>query len=138
MSTKENKALVRQYFEEVWNQRNLQALGAYVTDDVRDYAGNPDPTPGHGSVIAHHQAVFSRLSDFHIELEDLIAEGDTVVAFWTSHGTDVATGKRLSGVRAISRLRVVGGKVAEYRVLADYASIQRQLADVPAARAPGR
>ncbi|MHB8573799.1 MAG: ester cyclase [Dehalococcoidia bacterium] len=89
MSSEDNKALVRRYFEEVWNKGNSAALGEFVTDDVRDYAPGPNPTPGHGSVIAHHQQVFANLLDFHIEMEEFVAEGDVV--FWTGTATHAQT-----------------------------------------------
>jgi len=132
-----NKAVVRRYYDEVWNQRNLAVLGELVTDDVRDYGNRSvaDRGPGQESVLTHYRTVMAAYLDFHIEPEELVAEGDTVVVFWVATGREAKTQQPFR-VRAISRLQLVGGKIAEYRVLADFASLRQQVADgrVPDAR----
>jgi ketosteroid isomerase-like protein len=130
MSLDENKAVVRRYFEEVWNQRNLAVLGELVAADIRDYGDVSvrDRPPGHAGVLAHYRGVMSAFLDFHLELEEFVAEGDTVVVFWVATGREAKTQQPFRA-RAISRLQVVGGKITEYRVLADFASVRQQVAD---------
>lgn len=130
MSLDENKAVVRRHFEEVWNQRNLDILGELVADDVQDYGdvSTSDRPPGHAGILAHYRGVMAAFLDFHLEPEELVAEGDTVVVFWVGTGKDAKTQQPFRA-RAISRLQLVGGKITEYRVLADFASLRQQVAD---------
>jgi ketosteroid isomerase-like protein len=136
VSLEENKEVVRRYFDEVWTKGNLAALGDYVTDDVRDYALGPDPLPGPGSVLAHHKLVMTNLRQFHVAIEELVAEGDLVVAFWTGSAVHAASGLPVSAP-AVSRLRVLGGKIAEYRVLSDRGNRPQQPAVGGTAAASG-
>jgi ketosteroid isomerase-like protein len=130
MGLAENKALVCGHFEEVWNKRNIDVLTGYVSPDAVDYGdvNTIGRKPGHDGFREHYYGVQSRIANFHIEPEDVVAEGDTVVVFWVASGTmaDATTPFR---ARAVSRLRVVEGKIVEYRVLPDWRAVQQQGAD---------
>jgi predicted SnoaL-like aldol condensation-catalyzing enzyme len=87
MSTTANKEIVRRFYEEVFNQRNIDAIDELVHPEFL----NHDPTPVasrdpesmkqfiHTITQAfpdHHHAIFQRKGFAN---EDLIAEGDQVV-----------------------------------------------------------
>jgi predicted ester cyclase len=86
MTELNNKSLVRRYYEEVLNQRQLQ-----VFDDLAD--------PGFVSYLAddssidlevYKQAIAGTLAaipDLTVTIEDQIAEGDKVVTRWKATGT---------------------------------------------------
>jgi predicted ester cyclase len=87
--SEENKALVRRYFEEIWDKGNLDLIDAlFTTDFVRH---GPTGTEGEvrgpegfkGLVSTYRSA----LPDLRVPIEDLVAEGDRVVARWTARGT---------------------------------------------------
>jgi predicted ester cyclase len=86
--------------------------------------------------IAATRAAFP---DASITTEDLIAEGDKVVVRARMNATHQgpfmgipATGKRISGITAISINRVVNGKFVERWNLIDRLSLLQQLGLIPA------
>ncbi len=120
MNAEANKALVRRFYDEVWNQGNLDVADEvfapdYVRHDLR--ASEPAPGPdGQKQIAAGFRAAFPDL-EFKVDL--LLAEGDYVAGRWTATGTHLgpwggvpATGRsmRFSGVNVF---RFVDGKVAE-------------------------
>src|SRR4051794_427323 len=111
MSTAENKALARRYFEEFHNQRQLD-IGAHIlAPDLLD------PTLG---VAATLRAAFP---DYQLTIDDQIAEADRVATIWTGSGTH--QGEWASPMGPISpagkavtwtgttTLRIAEGKIAE-------------------------
>jgi steroid delta-isomerase-like uncharacterized protein len=104
MPTDANKALIREFFEQVWNQGDESAIARFIAED----AGGNDPDFGMGREgftrqWRQWQAAFS---DLHFEIEEMVAEGDTVVARWTLTGTH--TGPFL-GLAPTGRAIRVGG-----------------------------
>jgi steroid delta-isomerase-like uncharacterized protein len=85
MSTSGNAALVRRFFEEVWNQGSEAAIDAYIAADA---VGN-DPSFGAGreAFRAQWRKWRAAFPNIHFAVEDVIAEGDTVVTRWTLTGT---------------------------------------------------
>src|SRR5579859_965872 len=87
MSTVENKALLRRYIEEAFNQGNLAVIDAASTpQSVTHVPGAPDVTgiAGAKQFVTQYRAAFP---DLHLTIDDEVADGDTVVQRWTSRGT---------------------------------------------------
>lgn len=87
MSNEANKTIVRRWYEEFWNAGKLE-----VADELLhpDYVFTPEYVAGAPSVAACKEgnAIWHQiLPDIHFTIEDMVAEGDTVVARWTAHGT---------------------------------------------------
>ena len=120
MSAEQNKALVRRFYEEVWNRGNVDVAreifaNDYVRHDLRQNRASAG-WQGMAKIASEFRAAFPDLS-MHLDL--LIAEGDLVAARWTTVGTftgswgDVApTGKgvEFSGVNIF---RIRDGRVVE-------------------------
>ncbi len=134
MSTEHNKTLVRHFYEEVWNRGHLDAADEifaedYVRHDLRP--GNAPAGPaGQKKIAADFRAAFP---DLHMTVDLMVAEGDLVVARWTTEGTNTgqwgdvpATGKRarFSGVNIF---RIAQGKVVELWNHRDDLSVMQQL-----------
>src|SRR5215211_6297091 len=126
MSVEENKALVRREQAELWN-----------------HTGNLDPAAelfAAGEVEAAKQeaADFRRgFPDVISTIEDLIAEGDKVVARWRSRATHrgdymgiAPTGKEVE-FTGISFYRIEGGKIAQSWNIEDQFGLMRQIGVVP-------
>ena len=138
MSTEENKALIRRFYEEVFNQRDLAALDEYYAPDHIDHTLPPGLTvdpEGTKQAIAMTLAGFP---DLHVAIEDMIAEGDKVVTRFTTHGTQLGafgnlppSGKRVA-VSTIEITRIAGGKIVEDWGLDDRLGMLQQLGLVPA------
>lgn len=86
--TEENKDLARRDIEEVWNEGNLDLVDEYVAEEfVLHDPAMPDDLrgpAGYKEVVTMYRTAFP---DAHITIEELVAEGDTVVVRWTGRGT---------------------------------------------------
>ena len=108
VSVDENKALVRFLIEEGLNKGNLSVADEHFTADYMVHIpGRSDLPRGPQSfkqVIGMWRAAFP---DFHMTIEDLVAEGNMVANRFTTHGThrrsldgQPAHGKADGGARA--------------------------------------
>jgi steroid delta-isomerase-like uncharacterized protein len=119
MSTHANKALVRRYYDEVLNRRNLAVLDDLLAPTFVSYL------PNGGALQRDHYQQAIRLShatfpDLHVTIEDQIAEDDKVVTRYRAQGTHAAdfagipaTNKPVI-VTAIHIHRVANGKLVEH------------------------
>ena len=86
MSTEENKALVRRFYEEI-DKGNLEAMDELVGEDYLDH--NPPPFPGLASGregLKQAFKIFWEATPGNHHIEEQIAEGDKVVTRLTSYG----------------------------------------------------
>lgn len=126
--SEENKELVRRYYAEVLNGRNLDAVGDYFAD-ARVVEGV-------------RRGCFSYLTafpDLHASIDELIAEGDRVFCRSTMTGTHDGeykgippTGRHVSAESA-EVFRIVDGKFAGYWCMTNVAGLMRQLTEEPVA-----
>ena len=137
MSETENKALVRRFFEEVWNQGDEAAIDAYIAADA--VGNDPDFGTGREAFRAQWRKWRAAFPDLHFAVEDVIAEGDKVVTRWTLTGTHraefigiPATGKRVS-VTGISLDHMVDGQIKAGVDAWDALGLRQQLGVIPAA-----
>ncbi len=140
MSTEDNKTLMRRFFEEVYTEKNLDAIEEFIAPNHIDHAatvppGLPGGPEGSRQIIGMMLTAFP---DLHITVEDMIAEGDKVVVRLTMHGTQQAafgsippTGKQVA-VSTIDIVRIVGGQIAEEWGIDDRLGMLQQLGLVPA------
>ena len=136
MGTAENQQLVRRFFEESINTKNLAAV-----DDVigPTYVNHDMPTPGPGpeGMRAVLQMFFAAFSDMNVVVEQTLGEGDLVATRGRFEGTHdgefmgvPATGKSVS-VKYIDMWRLEGGKAVENWVQLDMLGLMQQLGVVP-------
>jgi predicted ester cyclase len=127
-----NKAVVRGYMEEVLNKGNLAAFDSYFSPDV--VMNNSKDLKRQ---LAGIQSFRSAFPDFHLAIEDQIAEGDKVVTRVRFQGTHrgeyrgvAPIGKqvRYSGI-AIDR--IADGKVVEMWHIADTFALLQQVGAIP-------
>jgi predicted ester cyclase len=119
MSELSNKALVRRYYEEVLNQRQLQVFDELANSSFVSYL--PDGK-GIDSDI-YKQAIagtLAAIADLNVTIEDQIAEDDKVVTRWIAKGTPQVefAGVKPNGkpvtITAIHIHRVQNGKLIEH------------------------
>lgn len=130
----ENKALVRQLFEELDESGgSLDFIDRWMTPDFQTHINSPNPMDlvGYRNFMAGAVAAFS---DMRHEIHYLIAEDDLVAAGITLHMVHrgeylgIAPTGRTVSLEEIVVLRLRDGKVSEEWVLFDLAALQRQLA----------
>jgi steroid delta-isomerase-like uncharacterized protein len=89
-----NKRLVRNWFEEVWNNRNEAAIETMMNLDCRIHGlGDEDELliGPEGFKIFYH-AFRRAFPDLHVTLHEMIAEGDLVAVRWTVTMTHLGDG----------------------------------------------
>jgi predicted ester cyclase len=132
-AAEENKAIFRRYAEEVGNQHNFE-----IVDEIfeRYIAHQPDGSTllrGPEDVKRFQGEFHSAFSNFHISIEDQIAEGDKVVSHYTIRGTHqgdfrglAPTGKEIE-LKGVTTFRFSPeGKVIETWDSYDQLSLMRQ------------
>ena len=140
MSTEDNKATVRRFTEEGWNQGNVAVFDelcapnwVYHDPFVPDVRTLADYKPW----VTESRSAFP---DLHFTIEDLVAEGDQVVVRYTLRGTNTgdfvtpmplpATGKQVTAT-GISVVRFAGGKGVEVWNQTDSLGLFQQLGLIP-------
>ncbi len=85
MSTEDNKALVRRFYEEI-DKGNIDAMDDLVAEDYVDHSPPPFPVPrGREGVKAAFKIFWEATPGRHV-VEDQVAEGDKVVTRLTAYG----------------------------------------------------
>jgi steroid delta-isomerase-like uncharacterized protein len=129
VSPEDNKLLVRRLVHEAVRERNLDVLDQIAAGEFAAIAKR---------WVSPFQSAFP---DFEMEIVDLIAEGEKVVAQFTCSGTHrgewlgvPATGRRFENVDEIYIFEVQDGKLVSARGVEDNLSRLRQLGITPQSR----
>ena len=141
--SEQNKALVRRWVEEVWNQGSLAAVDEIIAADYVHHMappGLPGGPEGYKQLVTRYRTPFR---GFRLTLEELIAEGDRVAGRWTIRGIHegefmgvAPTGKEVAFTGMVMA-RIAGGKVAEEWEGVSALELLRQLGALPAPGQPG-
>jgi steroid delta-isomerase-like uncharacterized protein len=132
MSIEENKNIVRRY-QEIYNSNHLESLSEVVAEDLLTPKIMPGMPPGLEGGKKVHTTTLIGMPDWQTTIDDLIAEGDKVVARVTMTGTHTgdfwgipATGKRVE-FTGIYIVRIADGKIVEHWGEEDAVSLLQQL-----------
>lgn len=137
MSTEENKAIVRRFFEEGLSKGNLSAADELLSTNFAIHVPLPASpgVEGINEVITACRAAFEHLN---VTVEDMIAEGDTVAARFTARGVHKgsfmglpATGKLIT-MTGIEIFRIKDDKIIELWGEANLLGLMQQLGIVSA------
>jgi predicted ester cyclase len=126
MSGEENKLLVRRLVEQAVGERNIEVLDEVTAGEFAQVATR---------WVRPFQSAFP---DFEMEIVELIAEGQKVVAHFRCSGTHQgawlgvpATGRRFEGVNEIYIFEIDGGKLVSALGVEDNLARMRQLGISP-------
>ena len=115
MSTEQNKEIVRRFVTEALSGRNLSLADEVLAPNYVNRLTGADLAAFKGMLTGMSTA----LSDVRFEIDDLVAEGDSVVARWKMEAThtgslmgETPTGKRVSS-RGLTYYRLVNGQIVE-------------------------
>jgi steroid delta-isomerase-like uncharacterized protein len=137
----DNKAIVLQHLARAWNQNDLTTIEECLSPEAVIYSGSRSDPFGPDQARARINLWREAAADFRWHIEDLISEGDNVVARLTFTGTHTgmlsvasrtlpATEKPFS-VREIIIFRLVDGKIREVWPVWDRLSLLEQLGSLP-------
>ena len=116
-----NKLLLRRWFEQVWNQKSEAAIDEMFHPNGKSH-GFPDADTvlvGPESFKVVHRTFCGAFPDLHVDIEDIVTEGDRVAVRWRvsmTHSGDhlgfPATGRK-GTLEGSSFLIVKGNQVTE-------------------------
>lgn len=133
MSTEQNKAVIQRLFNEVWTQKNGTAIDELFIPDFVAYRASRPVMQGTAGLKRMVEGLALTFGDCHSAIDDLIAEGDRVVARWTLRGTHTGewrgiapTGKPIT-ITGITIHRIADGKIAELWAEEDWLGLMQQV-----------
>ena len=138
MSAEENKAIIREHLDVLFNQHRVDRTDETVAPDYIDHRPLPGQAPGLEGAKQKWAMYIAALPDLRVTIEEMVAEGDKVAVRWMAEGTHRGelfgippTGKYIQG-EGISIYRLADGKIAEQREQSDWLELMRQLGVAPA------
>jgi steroid delta-isomerase-like uncharacterized protein len=133
-----NKTIVRRLIEEFWNKGN-QSLADQLFAPIYTHHDTSTPDFGQGPEGERKRSTLYRTAfpDLRLTVEDIIAEGETVMTRWSCHGTHkgdlngiAPTGKQFT-ISGVTILRFSNGKMVEGYVNWDALGLLQQLGVAP-------
>jgi steroid delta-isomerase-like uncharacterized protein len=141
-----NKALVRRWFEEVWNRGREETIDELFAAHAIGYGLGDTDVPTHGpaefKIFANN--LRGAIPDIHMTIEDIMAEGDKVtvrIAVTGTHKGDqlgvAASGRRIQ-IAGVVMVRIANGQIVEGWNSWDQLGLLRQIGALPEANHPDR
>jgi len=135
--SEQNKAIMRRFYEEVFNRGNLTVAEDVFATDFIEHEIFPGMAPGLEGFKQMVSAARAAFTDFRVSADDMLAEGDKVAVRYTTSGTHrggfvgvAPTGKRVT-LTGIDINRFAGGKIVEHWGQSDSLGLMQQLGLVP-------
>ena len=129
-----NKTACEKFIQEVYNQKKLDRIPAYVAESFVDRSpGAPADAKGPEFVRKQAEGSLALFPDLTFQTQRMVAEGDLVTIHWSSTGTSAPNEKRGDAggrkvtVEGISIFRLENGKVVESWDIVDRLAMFRQL-----------
>ena len=136
MSTATNKAIVRRYLEQIFNERRIDLFEEFLIENYQIYGAGI--APGREAAKEWCTLIGAAFPDMRLTFEDMIAEGDKVVirgAFSGTHQGELfgipATGKRITQT-SVFIFRLVKGEIVEGWYAVNDLDLMQQLGVIPA------
>jgi steroid delta-isomerase-like uncharacterized protein len=137
MATEENKEIVRRMIEEVFNKGDLEVVDDLVAPNyVYHFPGRED-IKGSEELKQFAMMIRTAFPDFHITIDDMVAEGDEVACRYTYLGTHkgefvgiAPTGKQFQAT-GILISHIKGGKEVEVWESIDRIGMLQQIGVIP-------
>ena len=130
------KQLPQRFYDAV-NAGDLDGAMALVADDFVDHEEFPGIAADRSGVRQFFAMMRSAFPDFHIDVEEMLVEGDKIAVRMQMSGTHEGTflGMPASGrhfsAAGVDVVRVVDGKAAEHWGVTDSMALMQQLGAIP-------
>ncbi len=139
----ENKAIIKQLYEEVWNKRRLELVDEIISPSHAlhdpNAAGSAVGPEAYKRLVTRFITAFP---DLRFNIEDFFGENEKLAVAWTISGTHKsefmgvpATNKKVS-VDGITIIHTVNAKIMDSYVSWDVWGMMHQLGVVPALGEP--
>jgi steroid delta-isomerase-like uncharacterized protein len=130
-----NKAVARSFFEQVLDQGQLEKYAESHAPDFVAHGRSRDVTLEEDMAFAREER--KAVPDLHLKVNEIIAERDLVLVYWTASGTNThegmgfpATGKSFTEP-GMTLFRFKAGKITEEWGVWSIQSIMQQLGLLP-------
>lgn len=139
--SEQNIAVVRQWFEEVWNQGSEASIDKLFSPDTVAHGLGDSERDVHGpdEMKPFVANIRGAIPDTHISIDDILTDGDRVAVRVTLRGTHTGaglgvppTGRKVS-IQGIIIVRVAGGRIVEGWNSYDQLGLLRQIGALPGA-----
>jgi len=136
--SEQNKSVVRRLFDELWNKGNMQVADELIAPTYQHHdSSSPDFGKGPEGEKKRVNLYRNAFHDLRLNIEDLYADGETVMARWSCRGVHkgdlsgiAPTGKQFA-ITGVTICRFTDGKIVEGYVNWDALGLMRQLGVVP-------
>ena len=95
LSLEEMKTFVRKHFEDFVNRKKSEVALTNLSEDFLDHDEPGGVAVGAQAAKTMMEGAYQKWPDFHVTVEDILAEGDKVMVRNTWHATDKATGQKI-------------------------------------------
>ena len=131
------KTAARNFIEKGLNRKDLSVLESYFSPDLTDHALPPGLPSGLEGRKIFASALLAAFPDLHVDVNDLIAEGEKLVTRYSVHGTHKGdlmgippTGKEVS-ITGTAIDRFENGLSVEHWEIIDQVGLMQQLGVIP-------
>ena len=134
--SEENKALMRRWFEEVWNKGRAEAIPEMFADEGIAHGLSDDPASplrGPAGFLPFHAQFREAFPNIEVVVEDQIAEGDRVATRCSVRGKHTGDSLGFAATQSpveftgITITRIKDGKIVEAWNNFDFMKMYRQL-----------
>ena len=106
-----NKKLIENFIENIFNERELNQISDYVTPDYIEHS-NGVTTSSVASLIKTVKFLEETADDFHLEIEQILAEQDNVMVLWNYQGFNKEYQKKVA-LSGVFIARIADDKIVE-------------------------
>jgi len=132
MTAEDNKKTVREFYEVLFRDHDLNAVDRFMHDDYIQH--NPDAEQGKAGFVKFHVGFFSAIPDQLATINEIVADGDLVYVYNTITGTHTGegflgyppTGNKIR-FDVVDMFRLRDGKLCEHWDVADTRALFTQV-----------
>lgn len=128
-----NKDLIRRYYGEMWNPWNYDLADEILSDEILFYGSLGMATQGRAAFCNYMRVVRAAFPDFHNRIEEIVAEGDRVIARLNYRGTHrgeifgISPTEKKINYAGTAIFKIAKGKIFDGWVLGDRLALAQQL-----------
>jgi steroid delta-isomerase-like uncharacterized protein len=125
MSVEDNVALMRRWFEEVWNEGRVETVHDLTNDRTigMGLAEQGTHTKGSAGFLQFLERIRGAFPDIETKVEDAYGAGDRVTVRWSAHMTH--SGDHLGVPASHNPVRITGITIVQIREWQDYSRLEQ-------------
>jgi len=132
------RALIGRFYNDMWNGWSAATAREILTEDI-DFRGSiGQHVCGHDGFLGYMETIRTAFPDFHNRIDDIVVEGERVVARLNYSGTHQgpllghpASGKQIE-YAGVAMFTLRGEQICKVWVLGDLWSLMRQVGAIEA------